>query len=259
MPLRVSFGLTISYLGGKKMRVGRVVALSLCLTMVLAFLSACGAGSVITDLATPLGQGPRVQHDHPNPSVKTGDAVLFGGHEWLVLEVSGGEALVISEAILAERSFHSDKSAVTWETSELRQWLNGPFYDTTFTREEKDRIAKTTVKANNNPWYGTGAGNDTLDSVFLLCVEELVRYLGDESELDLNDVADCIDDQFNDARAAVNAETGAPTWWWLRSPAGDNVLAARVGSGGEVLMYTISGDINPNEGGVRPALWLVLE
>ena len=195
------------------MKARRVAALSLCLTMVLAFLSACGAGSVITDLDTPLGQSPRVQHDHPGPSVKTGDAVLFGGHEWLVLEVSDGKALVISEAILAERSFHSDKSAVTWETSELRQWLNGPFYDTTFTREEKDRIAKMTVKANNNPWYGTGAGNDTVDSVFLLCVEELVGYLGDASELDINDVADCIDDQFNDARVALSAETGAPIWW----------------------------------------------
>ena len=241
------------------MRARRVVALSLCLTLILTFLSACGASTVITDLDTPLGQSPRVQHDHPNLSVKEGDAVHFGGHEWLVLEVSGGKALVISEYILAERSFHSDKSAVTWETSELRQWLNGPFCDATFTREEKDRIVKMPVAANNNPWYGTGAGNDTIDSVFLLCVEELVGYLGDASELDINDVADCIDDQFNEGRIAVNAETGVASWWWLRSPAGDNVLATRVSSGGEVLMYTISGDINPNEGGVRPALWLDLE
>ena len=241
------------------MRSRRVVALSLCLAMFLAFLTACGTSTAIPDLDTPLGQEPQIRHDYPNQSVKKGDIVHFGGHEWLVLEVDYGEALVISEAILAERSFHSDKSSVTWETSELRQWLNGPFYDAAFTPEEKGRILETTVVTGNNPWCGTDGGSDALDNVFLLCVEDALRLFGD-NDGPVNDFADgYIDDQFNEARAAVNADTGAPSWWWLRSPAEDNILAARVGSGGEVLMYTISGDINPDGGGVRPALWLDLK
>jgi len=227
--------------------------------MVFAFLSACGASTIVTDLNTPLGQTPRIQHDKPNTLVKKGDAVRFGGHDWLVLEVSDGKALVISEAILAERSFHTDISSVTWETSELRQWLNGPFYDATFTQGEKEQVAKVTVKASNNPWHGTDGGNDTSDNVFLLSVEELVNFFGDGSELDTIDVDGYIDDQFNEARVAVNEETGTPSWWWLRSPAGESIHAARVSSAGDILLYTIGGEINANEGGVRPALWLDLE
>jgi len=216
-------------------------------------ISACGKTEII-DVDVPLVP----QLPHPNPSVAEGDAVSFGEHTWLVLEVIDGKALVISEDILAERSFHLDKSSVTWETSELRQWLNGPFYDDTFTQAEKDRIVATEVTANSNPWCGTDGGNDTLDNVFLLCIEEVVRLFGDESPLDNTCVTEYIDNQYNKERIAVNEETGTPSWWWLRSPAGNNILATRVSSGGEVLMYTINGIINPADGGVRPALWLDL-
>ena len=45
--------------------------------------------------------------------------------KWRVLNVSGNAALLLADKALDCRRYHCDKTAVTWETSEIRSFLNG--------------------------------------------------------------------------------------------------------------------------------------
>ena len=60
----------------------------------------------------------------PASSVSVGDIIKLGGSDWRVLEVKDGKALVIIDIILFTRAFHSQNGEVTWETCDLRQYLN---------------------------------------------------------------------------------------------------------------------------------------
>jgi len=207
-------------------------------------------------------------------SIEEGDLIRFGGHDWRILDIQDGKALILSDKILSERRFRTSVPRVvaqdphiTWEISPFRRYLNETFYEETFIEDEKILIVETQITTNSNLWFGASGGNDTIDKVFLLSVEEVVNYFGDSGQL--NDVPDMmnpgrreasyIDDQYNEVRIAENNETGIASLWWLRSP-GYSLEASHVLHDGRIYMglhynehlYTIFG-------GIRPALWLSLE
>ena len=83
------------------------------------------------------------------PTWRVGQIKTFGSYEqdnnksrkepieWRVLKVNGDLALVISEKILDCRPYNETRTAVTWETSSIRKWLNGTFLNAAFTEAEK--------------------------------------------------------------------------------------------------------------------------
>jgi hypothetical protein len=134
------------------------------------------------------------------------------------------------------RPYNVEWESITWETCTLRQYLNGEFYNS-FRDNEKAMIAETRNVNTDNPGYGTEGGNDTIDRVFLLSINEANGYFKNDHD-----------------RAASYG--GSPDWWWLRSPGRDGDDAAFVFSYGGVnddgnLAY--DGAV-----GVRPALWVNL-
>ena len=193
------------------------------------------------------------------PSVTVGAIIPFGGADWRVLEIREGKALVVSEKLLLKGAYHSENVAVTWGECDMRQYLNGPFYDCVFSAEEKARIVDAKVENNDNPWYGTAGGNDTIDKVFLLSLEEVLRYYGNSGELENREGGESIK---NVGRIAVTQE-GKAAWWWLRTPGifyygcGTNHSCfVCVTSTGSLSVY---GEYVYSEfGGIRPALWLQL-
>ncbi|MCL1875617.1 MAG: DUF6273 domain-containing protein [Synergistaceae bacterium] len=216
----------------------------------------------------------------PYSSVKTGDAIQFGRFsysdgntlelDWRVLDVHNGNALILSDRILLSNAYHYDAAkqekismreyqsgAVTWEKSSIRQYLNGSFYDDVFTAEEKAWIAGSRIANAANPWYGTPGGIDTVDKVFLLSVEEVVKYFGDSGQLRNENRGNMhwINDQYNSSRIAKFADDNA-SWWWLRSPGLDVNRAVYVLDTGYIDLS--GGFFYRDEGGVRPALWLKL-
>ena len=137
--------------------------------------------------------------------VEEGDTVVFGSYEqdgdesngtepiqWLVLDVEDGAAsgddriLLISQYALAYCPYHYENEPVTWETCDLRAWLNGEFCAATFTPAQRSYIAraKLSTPGNYDEYYYAGqktqanvsGGNDTLDDVFVLSYEEAKRY-----------------------------------------------------------------------------------
>jgi len=195
-------------------------------------------------------------------TVRAGDMIEFGGYDWRVFEVSGNNAKIITEnvIIMEEGRFNSFWGPTTWEASALRRYLNDEFL-TSFSVEDRARIQETYIVNTDNPWYGTLAGNDTTERIFLLSLEEVVQYFGDSGQLE-NQPAGLINsqkgimwinDEYNSARIGRD-EAGSALWWWLRSPGEHPRLRTGVDPAG-VISFFGTGASNTT-GGSRPVLWL---
>lgn len=102
--------------------------------------------------------------------------------EWDVISASGGKAVLISHKILYSMEFDSSTGETTWEDSDIRAWLNGDFYNNSFNETEKNRIITVTNENPGNCYYTSDGddysygSNDTQDNVYLLSVEDLLKY-----------------------------------------------------------------------------------
>ena len=233
----------------------RYLMILITVFVLIFLLAACGMGNNTSPEAS----------DSPFSVAAVGDTIQLGGFDWLVLDVQDDKALVISEKVLSQRQWHYEQRLLTWEPSDMRRYLNGPFFDNTFTEEEKAFIVETRVINNMNPWFGSaGIGADTMDRVFLLSLEEVVQYFGDSGMLSENagrpasSISIAITDEYNLARIATAIDSDVVPWWWLRTPGRAvnslvDASATIVTGGGDILPYGI---YLVTEGGVRPALWV---
>ena len=198
--------------------------------------------------------------EHEVDGVNVGSLVKFGGFDWRILDVQSDKALVLSESVIAQRTFHEKYETVTWELCSLRSYLNNDFFHT-FGKEEQAMIVPVKITNHNNQWFGTDCGNDTTDKIFLLDIESVVKYLGDSRQLrhKNKNTKYFISDDFNADRIVVNKEN-LPTAWWLRSSGNISRFAATVTIDGRI---SIGGDfvnrMNTFESGVRPAMWVNLQ
>jgi len=151
--------------------------------------------------------------------------IVFGGLRWLILAEQDNKRLLISEQVLDCKPYHTRQQDITWAECSLRAYLNGEFLSKTFTTEEQAHIIKQ---------------NETTDKIFLLSLEEVMQYFGDN-------------DQFNETRRARNTQ-GKYNYWWLRSPGAKACFAAIVRSDG--LVNTKGRIVDDAGGGVRPAMWV---
>lgn len=198
-------------------------------------------------------------------------SVPFGSYEWLVLEKRPDRALLLARDIVEQRDYHDRKEDVTWERSELREYLNTCFFDT-FAAGDKAAILSSMNENKDNPWYGSNGGDATEDKIFLLSLDEIARkYFGDSSRL--------LDypksgqrywferkDDNNERRKARYLDSS--WWWWTRTPGKNNRVATYVHGDGNIGIQgngiaktsfnTLHGATQSNKGGVRPALWMNL-
>lgn len=202
--------------------------------------------------------------------IKIGSSLSFGGYHWRVLDMENNTALIITEDIIEHRAYHDAYKDITWADCALRNYLNGEFYDK-FTATDKTRIIPVLNKNLDNQWYGSKGGADTMDSVFLLSVEEVVcKYFGDSSSKLHNPGKnqrywfERKDKNNSKHIARLEANKGRIWWWWLRSPGRVNVKAVYIHGDGNIGIQgnnILKGNISDGRctGGVRPALWLRLD
>lgn len=122
-----------------------------------------------------------------------GDIVVFGAYdqdqvesngkepiEWIVLDKNeNDEYLIISKYVIDS---WSAPDGFTWEDSSLRYWLNGAFYNSAFTEDEKARILTTHLDPESFPGYDADPGSATDDKVFLLSATEAEKYFKQGSD-----------------------------------------------------------------------------
>lgn len=197
--------------------------------------------------------------------------------KWRVLSVNGNDAFLVADQNLDCQKYHNSDDAVTWRTCTIRSWLNGygseenkegedyrgtGFLNDAFTAAEQSAIRMTSVVNNDNDKYKTEGGDDTIDRVYLLSVDEVT-----------NPIYGFVSNPYTyaECRRAKNTEyvkeQGAWTntseykgngVWWLRSPGEDCDYAAIVNSKGDVVENGHDVYDCDNEVAVRPALHLDL-
>lgn len=234
------------------------------LMLLLALLTSClnYEENAIPDLPNAHISISTHTHEYGSPKLEVGDIINFGNYNWRVLEIyENNTALIIAENIVCMRAFHNKWEDVTWEESDLRSYLNSIFLHT-FTQEEQSRILLSVIQTLDNAWFRIRGGNDTTDYIFLLSIEEVVRYLGNSSQLMNLSLPQYgirqteLSDQYNSVRIAFD-ENGTAVWWYLRSSGFDYDAIAFVNIDGSINFSggLVGGD---GSGGVRPALLLNL-
>lgn len=167
--------------------------------------------------------------------------------EWRVLATEGDKALIVTANIIEALPYNSVGTNVTWETCQLRKWLNSVFFDSAFSSSEKMYIRDTPITNSNNPLYNTFGGKITQDKVFLLNIKEAnINFSSEEERI-------CRATPYALSKGLWTAGNGA-SWWWLRSPGQTQYYAADVDYGGDVDLYGNSAIYSIN--GVRPAMWI---
>ena len=190
--------------------------------------------------------------------MKKGDIIKFGNYpqdingskspiEWLVLDVKGNEALLISRYGLDCKQYHHNYTDITWEDCDLRKWLNNDFIKSAFSEEEAKKIKVSELKNEDNPEYRTRGGNNTKDRIFCLSINEAEHYFGSDNDRQCKPTAY--------ARKQGAFVDNDCCYWWLRSPGIGQNCATGVLTGGA--LYLSGGSVNIDLGAVRPALRII--
>lgn len=174
--------------------------------------------------------------------VAVGEIITFGNdtysNEWIILDRDGDKLFILNKYAVKISKFHNKWEEITWETSELRSWLNNDYFNEAFSESERALIQQTYLVNDDNPQYGTEGGNDTTDYIFILSANEVINYLGA--------------DQFH----PCTTPDGTMTPWWLRVPGRDNKAFTGINIDGGVISYYGTSVFAAEECGVRPAMWI---
>lgn len=176
-----------------------------------------------------------------NP-IGVGERVFFGCYmqsmngepwpvEWIVLKIESNKALLLSKYILDVVQYHWNcRDNFTWETSDIRNWLNKEFMMRTFSPKEFSSIVPVPC-------------GDKHDMVFLLDIEEVKMYVPVSAR---------------ETFSTPYAHSKSPhCWWWLRGhETGGSNGAPTVDNSGCIGPGGIS--VESRETGVRPAIWVNL-
>ena len=123
----------------------------------------------------------------PDPAaLNPGDIIEFGSYEqdnitgngpepieWIVLDVDGNEAFLVSVHSLDGRGFNETRRLqVSWDDSDIRKWLNQDFIYIAFSDEEKASLVPVENETEDH----------SKDLVFLLSDEEVKKYFSTDVE-----------------------------------------------------------------------------
>lgn len=249
------------------MRVVKAVV-SIILGLTCIFVVSCNSGTeTVEDTVneiTKIQVDDTIAFDPVVPKTASiGDVVTFGIYEqddntsngaeqieWIVLWKENGKALLTSKYALDCKTYNNINAAVTWETSDIRVWLNEDFYNSSFSENERSQIESTYLINDDNHTFGTEGGNITNDKVFLLSIDETQRYFASDEAMCCQPTAYAISQG-----AAIRGNGNCD--WWLRSPGYESNCSAVV-----LTDYGIYNDgyiVSYNITALRPALWINLE
>ena len=114
---------------------------------------------------------------------KVGGTMAIGGLKWRILAIDSAKnsALLISREPVTNAMFHEEctdlyesHGQLEWENCTLRAYLNGRFYEKTFSQKEKEAILTTTIRDKGC--------SVTQDRLFLLNRDEAERYFKNDDD-----------------------------------------------------------------------------
>ena len=162
-------------------------------------------------------------NDEPLDGVgTTAEIITFGSYggepiQWVVLDKNNsGELLLLSLNALDAKPYNTDASNVSWETCSLREWLNTEFYETAFSPEEQEMIISTNVNNQDGVKHESDivSGNNTIDKVFLLSLDEAYYYY-QNCNMGLG-FCKATDYAINNSSIHYDPNNNECLFWWLR-------------------------------------------
>lgn len=175
--------------------------------------------------------------------------------EWYVIskDENTNALLLLSMYGLDNVQYHKENKDITWAKCDLREWLNSEsgFWGTAFSSEEKERVETTLCKtpSMNFPGCQTVGGDDTVDKIFLLSLDEF----GDNGIGDNDEWRNVSPTPYALSQGAWRDEWGHYLWW-LRTPGGEQNVVCDGYTGGA----RSSSIVNTSQL-LRPALWVVAD
>ncbi len=196
--------------------------------------------------------------------VEKGGTIVLGAYEqngdpsdgpepitWIVLDRIDDKALLLSQYCLDAKPYNSVPfMAVTWETSELRKWLNGDFYEGAFSDKEREMIRSVQNQNAAQSIIGTNGGNETDDRVFLLSETDMTIYMYENVRRRY--IGRAIATKYA-ASLGNYYDKDDFAKWWLRSPGVYEFTAQFIDFGGGTYTSGANADMAL---GVRPAVWI---
>lgn len=149
--------------------------------------------------------------------------------EWIVIDKQDNFVTLISKQCLDAQKYNESKSAVSWETSTLKSWLNDYFVNTAFSNDERERISSLNA-----------------DKVSILNHEEAERYFkGDASRR-------CNPTKYATDRGVFKGNNNTAVWWLSTPVFGSRAMY--IGLWGNIAM---DGEyVNVTNHSVRPVIRL---
>lgn len=213
-----------------------------------------------------------------NQALEVGSIIKFGGYDWEILDIQDNKALVITSSVVSCFPFTSDYyDEHCWAVSALRSYLNGEFYLSTFSDEEKEAIIETEINNDVNLVTGIQSGPITTDKLFVLSLDEVLHYFGGSSleSVQMSEYYDFVIDDSNNAyrkathiggtyvewigdyKHTISFKKNEDCWWWLRTMGYDENRVVCVDYDGSVIIDGYRG--SQGQGGVRPAMWIDMD
>ena len=169
--------------------------------------------------------------------------------EWFILEEKEDCHLLISRYLLDIMPYNNNPYAVTWETSDVRRWLNGRFYSTAFNEEERDRIIQVRIDnstASVKATWEADSGSDTNDKIFLMSHHEAEDIYGLKEK----------EKTAYPTGYAITRKNEDGIWYWTRTIGRRPNMVVSLNSGSNSVSRICHYFVNNEEGGIRPSMWV---
>ena len=146
--------------------------------------------------------------------------------EWLVMEEKEDSIILLADKSLDSTHYYGpygendDEIKIkhnsglgylsNYQLSSIRMWLNDYFYNLSFNDEEKNKILETKVNnklENNSKEFEC---DDTIDKVYLLSKEEIIKYFPIERKMRVHPT------KYNEINSSCLQTSYY--WYWLRTP-----------------------------------------
>lgn len=159
--------------------------------------------------------------------------------EWYVIGNENGMKLLLSKDVVTKVKYNKKKTdVVSWKDSYVRLYLNDEFYNFVFNDTEKRMIQSVNIKTSKNSASSLSSDEYTLDKIFLLSYDEVMKYIGIGNK--------------NLLEAQPFDKTRISSWS-LRTPGDKENKISIVSSFGKI---DLKGNSSNNSQGIRPAMWI---
>ena len=185
----------------------------------------------------------------------------FDPIRWRVLRRENGNLFLLSERSLDCRIFHDNHRHVNWETSYLREWMNGEFPETAFSEAERKQLRALRIENGNNVMFDSRSGEDTVDLVTIPADEDVFysekavkngfspfSYENDAAR----QITSTMYSKFMGTWWSPESAGNGTCFWFLRTSGYNNSNIVFVGDYGDILNRGCY--VSVRDGGIVPAI-----